>query len=331
VSGAPYTPLVSGDVNGDGVANDPAFVPDPATWDDPEGAAAMRTLLGTAPASTRACLRAQLGRVAGRNSCRMPWTAELDLQTNLWPAQAFRSRRFTVTLTATNVLGGVDRLLHGPGGVRGWGGASSSEPVLLHVRGFDPDRAAFRYTVNHGFGGSRPERVFQRPFTVVVQGRWALGADPVRQPLRTMFNAVRAQGRTTQELRTQLAQSVPNLPAQVLAMQDTLRLALTDAQRERLRAGADSLGARLAVVVDTLARTISNAESAADAATARGARDRIEKLAAEAQEVLDSSRDFVRGVLTDAQWDRLPTAIQQPSRQIVPDRGPYTLRTGETW
>lgn len=332
VSGAPYTPLVSGDVNGDGAANDPAFVPDPATWEDQEGAAAMRALLDGAPPSTRACLRGQLGRVAGRNSCRMPWTAELDVQTNLWPAQAFRSRRFTVTLTATNVLGGVDRLLHGPGGMRGWGGAVASDPVLLRVRGFDPDRAAFLYDVNAGFGGSGPGRnVLQRPFAVAVQGRWALGADPVRQPLRTVFNAVRAQGRTPRELRTQLTQTVPNLPAQVLAMRDTLRLALSDAQRERLRAGADSLGTRLAVVVDTLAQAISTAESTADAAAARGARDRVQRLSAEAQEILDASRDFVRGVLTDAQWDRLPVAIQQPSRQIVPDRGPYTLRTGETW
>jgi hypothetical protein len=332
VSGAPYTPLAGGDVNGDGRANDPAFIPDPATWDDPAAAAALRALLQSAPATTRACLRRQLGKVAGRNSCRAPWSAALDLQANLWPGQAFRSRRFTVTVTATNVLGGVDRLLHGESGVRGWGGTAAPDPVLLYVRSFDPGRAAFRYTVNPAFGAPRPgQTAFREPFTVVVQGRWALGADPVRQPLRTLFSAVRAQGRTAAQVRTQLAETIPNLPAQVLAVQDTLRLELGDGQRERLRTGADSLGARLAVLVDTLAQAISTAETAVDAAAAQAARERIPTLAAEAQALLDASSTLVREVLTDAQWKRLPLAIQQPSRQILPERGPYTLRTGETW
>ncbi|HEY0021539.1 MAG TPA: carboxypeptidase-like regulatory domain-containing protein [Longimicrobium sp.] len=330
-SGAPYTPLAGGDVNGDGAANDPAFVIDPAAWAEPREAAAMQALLTSAPAFTRGCLRRQLGRVAGRNSCRTQWAAELDVQANLWPAQAFRARRLTLSLTATNVLGGVDRLVHGRDGVRGWGGGAIPDPVLLNVRGFDPERSAFRYDVNPGFGGARRERVPGRPFTVVVQGRWALGADPVRQPLRTMFNAVRAQGRTAAQLREQLALTVPNLPAQVLALDDTLALALSDEQRERLRAGADSLGARLAVVVDTLARTISAAESGTRGPAADQARHHIQQLADEAQLLLDASRDLVASVLTGAQWTKLPQAIQQPSRQILPDRGPYTLRTGETW
>src|SRR5262249_54900312 len=48
MSGARYTPRVSGDVNGDGVANDRAFIADPATTTDPSLAAGLRSLLGSA-------------------------------------------------------------------------------------------------------------------------------------------------------------------------------------------------------------------------------------------------------------------------------------------
>src|SRR5262249_23659162 len=53
-SGLPYTPVVAGDVNGDGFANDRAFVFD---------------------GRSRACLQRQVGRIADRNSCEGPWTA----------------------------------------------------------------------------------------------------------------------------------------------------------------------------------------------------------------------------------------------------------------
>jgi hypothetical protein len=44
-SGSPFTPTIAGDVNGDGYANDRAFVFDPAQTADPALAAGMRELL----------------------------------------------------------------------------------------------------------------------------------------------------------------------------------------------------------------------------------------------------------------------------------------------
>ena len=41
VSGLPYTPLVAGDVNGDGLSNDRAFIFDPAKAGDPSTALGM--------------------------------------------------------------------------------------------------------------------------------------------------------------------------------------------------------------------------------------------------------------------------------------------------
>ena len=53
-AGNPYTPLVSGDVNGDGYSNDRAFIFDPATAADPTVATAMTSLLETTDREARA-------------------------------------------------------------------------------------------------------------------------------------------------------------------------------------------------------------------------------------------------------------------------------------
>ena len=62
-------------MNGDGRANDRAFVFDPATASDPALAAAMGSLLANGSGYARDCLRRQVGRIADRNSCVGPWTA----------------------------------------------------------------------------------------------------------------------------------------------------------------------------------------------------------------------------------------------------------------
>ncbi|PYO47696.1 MAG: hypothetical protein DMD72_09500, partial [Gemmatimonadetes bacterium] len=59
-SGTPYTPIVSGDINGDGYANDRAFVYNPSTTADPALAAAMQSLLNSASGNARDCLVRQL-------------------------------------------------------------------------------------------------------------------------------------------------------------------------------------------------------------------------------------------------------------------------------
>ena len=74
-SGSPYTPLVGSDINGDGLANDRAFVFNPATTADANLARDLRTLLTTAPSQARDCLLRQTGTAAERNGCEGPWTS----------------------------------------------------------------------------------------------------------------------------------------------------------------------------------------------------------------------------------------------------------------
>ena len=81
-SGLPYTPMVGSDINGDGYANDQAYVFKP--HHGPQALASQLTsLLAQAPNGARSCLERVLGHVAGRNSCTAPWTAALNLRLDL--------------------------------------------------------------------------------------------------------------------------------------------------------------------------------------------------------------------------------------------------------
>jgi hypothetical protein len=320
-SGEPFTPLVDSDVNGDGLANDPAFVFEPGSSGDPGFQRAMAELLDGAPPSTRNCILHHQGRVAARNGCRTPWTATFDLQANLRPPRQSRARALSLTVTASNVLAGVDRLVHGTHGLRGWGDAASVDPVLLRVRGFDPADRAFRYEVNPSFGarvGTRnPARA---PFSVTVGGRIVVGSDPARQPFLAMVNSIRTRGRSADEIRRELGGRIPNLPMQVLALDDSLGLGLLADQRTRIQASAVSLGERLAPLADSLASALSAAETSDDPARVRSAWAQIRRDVRAVQDYLDGVTRELRTLLSEEQWNRLPDAVRAPSGQILPPR-----------
>src|SRR5262249_31838256 len=114
-SGMPYTPVVSGDVNGDGYANDRAFVADPSRTADTALASAMRTLLAGSQGSLRQCLERQLGQLAARNSCEGPWTSSAFMTVSFNPVKVRLPQRATFSFTIGNPLGAADLLLHGEG------------------------------------------------------------------------------------------------------------------------------------------------------------------------------------------------------------------------
>ncbi|HEY8311018.1 MAG TPA: hypothetical protein VIG47_10705, partial [Gemmatimonadaceae bacterium] len=177
-SGAPFTPIVSGDINGDGSHNDRAFIFNPTTTADPALAAAMKQLIAGAPGNVRDCLVSQLGEVASRNSCRGPWTPSLDLQMNFRPEGFGLNRKMTFSLIGSNVLAGLDQVLHGSN-LRGWGQFNRADPTLLYVRGFDPLKQQFIYDVNGRFGSTNTARaVYRQPFVLAIQARLTLGPDP---------------------------------------------------------------------------------------------------------------------------------------------------------
>src|SRR5262249_6534297 len=138
-SGRRYTPMVSSDINGDGLANDRAFV---------------FSNVAAAPKLARDCLAAQVGRVATRNSCTGPWTQSLNLAISPDPARTGLRDRGQISLIVTNVLGAADQLVHGASHLKNWGTAVTPDQTLLNVRGFDPTSKTYRYDVNPSFGST---------------------------------------------------------------------------------------------------------------------------------------------------------------------------------
>lgn len=233
-SGTPYTPVVSGDVNGDGYSNDRAFVFDPATAADPAVAGAMDALLASTSGGARECLQRQLGRLAARNSCEGPWTQSAVLTISLNPVKFRLPQRATLSFNVSNPLGAADLLLHGEDGIRGWGQVPTPDPALLYVRGFDPVTQRFRYDVNQRFGNVSPRlSAVRAPVNITVQLRYDLGPTRERQLLIQGLD----RGRSTEgnriseaQLRAQYGSAgLPNPMATILRQADTLQLTVPQA------------------------------------------------------------------------------------------------------
>jgi len=191
-SGLPFTPLVQGDVNGDGRGGDRAFVPNPDVESDAALGSQLRALLAGGSSTARQCLVENLGRVAARNGCRGPWTQSLNLQ---WrpPMPERWGRRVVPNVYLQNVLGGIDQLVHGSASTRGWGSDATPDPVLLVPRGFDAAAGRFRYDVNPRFADTRPGRTLSlNPFRIVIDFSLNLSTDFDLQQLRRAVEPVKA-------------------------------------------------------------------------------------------------------------------------------------------
>jgi hypothetical protein len=319
---------VGSDVNGDGARNDRAFIFDPQAPDvagDTALANGMTRLLAAVPGAVRDCLTSQFNRIATRNSCRGGWSATLDVQANFRPSLG-RSlgRRLMISVTTSNLLAGLDRLLHGESGLRGWGQSARPDPTLLYVRGFDRVAERFTYQVNERFGDTRGTRAaFRAPFQLGIQARWTVGPDRQREALQGMLRggrgasvsgpaagAGRQAGRGPLDARAAIERVAPNPAATVLALRDSL--ALTPEQVGRLTQLRDSLAARndslIAVATEQAARAGGGANPAA---TFGAVRATLEAARAGYLATLDA----VQALLTQDQWAKLPEELRNPPQR----------------
>jgi Carboxypeptidase regulatory-like domain len=227
-SGNPFTPVVSGDINGDGYGNDRAYIYDPSTARDPTLASAMQSLLADAPGSVRACLTKQLGTVAGRNSCEGPWSTSLSARVSIMSDALKLPQRATISLGIANPLTGVDALVHGSNNLHGWGTSQFVDPTLLYVRGFDATTQAYKYDVNPRFGASRQGTAVSRaPMQITLDVRVDVGPERGRQELNLQLRSGRTgkgQKLSEQALRQRYTRSYPNPFEQMLRQHDSLGL-----------------------------------------------------------------------------------------------------------
>lgn len=260
VSGAPYTPLVNGDVNGDGLINDRAFVFDPAAPSSTASARGMSALLATAPNQARSCLLSQIGAIAARNSCRGPWTAFVNARIGLVNSYGFTKRGFSAALNVSNLLGGFDQLLHGSGKLQGWGASALPDPTLLTVRGFDPAVNRFVYEANPGFGSTRPAwRLARAPFRLTLDFNFDLGVPTAKQQAIKLL----APGRQSRALPrasidslvAKLKRQVPDVYAQI--MQESDSLLISREQLDALKKAQTAYRLRIDSVWMSTARTLA--------------------------------------------------------------------------
>lgn len=256
-SGLPFTPIVQGDVNGDGRSGDRAFIPALTPMlavEDGVLAGEITDLLASGSKTARECVTANLGAVAGRNSCRGPWRQSLNIQ---WrPRVPGRyARRVTPNVYLQNVLAGIDQVVNGSDGLRGWGAPAAPDPVLFVPRGFDAATQRFRYDVNSRFADTRPRRtLLTDPFRLVIDFTIDLSTDYELQQLRRAVEPVKGpngwQRRTADSLTSFYLRNTSSIHKMLIAEADSLFL--TRAQVAALRVADSTFSAQVRAIYGPL-------------------------------------------------------------------------------
>lgn len=320
-SGSPYTPMVAGDVNGDGMRNDRAFVFDPETTSDPQLAGEMRALLDAAPERARDCLLDQVGHVVARNSCSTGWRFQPDislglrLPTDRLPSQRNMSiwDRLTFSVKADNIVGALLRLvnLDIPSG---WGrDRASPDQTLLYVEGFDPATQQFRYRVNQQFGDvtdrsrTRRNRLGGGAFRIQLGSRLTFGG-PSQRSMAERLGFIPRRGEpamTIESAKDRLRQRTSDPLEPLLARRDSL--ALTSDQLTQLGSIGTVFQARVDTAITPLAEYIVK--------EGRRLRDtelqtRLAKLFPEMRALMRDALVGALALLTEEQRARVPERVR---------------------
>ncbi len=308
-SGTPFTPMIAGDINGDGYANDRAFVFDPDEAGDPALAEGMRSILENGSSAARRCLRDQLGRIASRNSCEGPWTSTATMSFSFNPLKVRLPQRASLSFQLSNPIGAADLLLHGSDNLRGWGQTPMPDQSLLYVRGFDPGTQRYTYEVNQRFGATNPVySTFRTPVTLTALMRIDLGTPREHQLLTQQLDRGRrtAGSRMPEALLRAMygTGGLANPMAAILRQQDSL--GLTSMQADSVAAlnrayliRSDSIWAPLAVDFASLPEDYPHGP----------VRDRYRQARRATVDMLIALAPHVTGLLTPEQLRKLPPII----------------------
>jgi hypothetical protein len=320
-SGLPFTPIVGSDINGDGFANDRAYVFDPAKASDATLAGGMRTLLATTSTRSRDCLLRQLAAPAAKNSCEGPWTASFNA--SISPGYValrklpFSSHNPQITLYVSNPLGGLDQLFHGSN-LKGWGTPSFPDPVLYYVRGFDSTAKSYRYEVNPRFGNTRPSATTLRtPFRLTLDISASFGPSNDEQQVERMLRPGRNgnPGARLDSAATvrRYCGNLPDWYDEILRQADSLLL--TRDQVDTLRAARTAYLARVRAHWGRFAAHI----------VAIGDHYDVEQLVKEQSDATDAAWDIAR----DEAQTTLPKVLTPVQLKILPGNSKFIFESKE--
>ena len=162
-SGVPYTWIYSGDINADGSGNnDPIYVPTNAHLASeitfqPNGNLSVAAQQDSLEAfiNRNPCVASQRGQIMARNSCRFPWTKEVDLSVRQ-SLRSLHAQNVILELDAFNFL----NLLNKNWGVQPGAGQSTNDPFILTRRSYTGG--------NDLTNGARPVFIYSPNFNVVT-------------------------------------------------------------------------------------------------------------------------------------------------------------------
>lgn len=316
-SGLPFTPMVAGDINGDGSAyNDRAYIFNPATA-NASVAGELSSLMNSGPSAVRSCLSAQVGRIAAPGSCTGPWSTSMRASLIFLPSVPHTNDRAHVSLSLSNPLGGLDQLLRGADHLHGWGTNASPDQTLYRVRAFDPASSQFVYDVNPRFGRSDPRtNAIRTPFRVTLDVSFDLGRSYAEQALaldirmRPALKGTRAPADSIRKryMRAQSSEGYMNIYAFLLSPTMADSLAISREQMEQLQQEEVVLTARADSIFGALATYLAELPSSYDQ---KAAVARSRQATAGVWQAVYAERKFLLKVLTPGQIRRLPLPLYQ--------------------
>jgi len=307
-SGLPFTPMIGADVNGDGLANDRAFVFGPSAAPDSVIANGMAALLRNGHGDGARCLASQFGQVASRASCVGPWIGMLNLRLDVAGEKIGLGKRASFALSFNNTLGALDQLLHGQNHSHGWGVAVAPDPVLYEVRGFDPSAMRFKYAVNSHFGKPLGNAIAS-PFGVTLDLSIDFSEPDELQQVRRTVNSGRP-GHTgvrmsADSIKTRYSHVVLDPYAYLVFYSDSLLL--TKAQLGAIRAADSVYRARLDSVWRPLGEYLYALPDGFDAASVmKTTNDAVDR----AWALTKLEEPTIRALLSPIQWQLAPRVLR---------------------
>ena len=253
-SGNAFTPMISGDVNGDGYSNDRAFIYAPTTAPTRRYRAGMRSCWPDASSGdARLSHRGRSARSPTRNSCRGPWSSTASLNLTLDRAQvpdAAACVGVVLALQSARRGGPAVQRLGPPEGL----GTERRRPIsrCSMSAGSTRRRSAIIYEVNQRFGATRPQFLTLRsPVTLTASMKFDLGAAREQQSLLQQLNSGRTTAGRADERGVASGRwrpgSITNPMATILRQQDSLHSDVDAGRQHRVDESALQLSHRLAV------------------------------------------------------------------------------------
>jgi hypothetical protein len=164
--------------------------------------------------------------------------------------------------------------------------------------------------VNEHFGTTSGTRnAFRVPFQLAIQGRIALGTDPARQ----QFNNVVGGGRgrlSAEALKGRMTRLLPNAFLDIIAINDSANLELTPDQISKLQSSGDAFKVKADSLIDRVANMLADTTvKNPDPMTVFA---KLQPSLTEGRKLATQAINDAKGILTQAQWAKVPDSIKTP-------------------